>query len=364
MDLSALSDSDLEALHKGDYENVSDNGLAYLHAAKQNSGSVFPGAKPPGMIEKALDVLPGMREKREAIANYQSTPEFKKNYPEQVTGMDDPAIQVAGLFSSGGIGVPGLSGLLRKGGDVLMQKSIGATKAIPGFGEQLAAQGLMGTKAGMAGQAARGIESSGQEIGNLAQQIPGQISQDPIANRVANIANQKMTSSGFARPEEAGAVNKVLSRAQDFAKSEPLTGAEMAERRALAGRSAREAGAYKTQPSQQLKAKIASAEQQGYSEALKNAYRGAFPENPEALANADKKYSVLRQAQESLDKPEAISGFRNSLAQYIPTSLLESIGGRTALGTEKVLRTAPLGAPRTLEDLLNPQKPDNTGGMQ
>lgn len=275
-------------------------------------------------------------------------------------GMAKPANMLAEKVS-GGLG-KFIGGL----GDTLMQRSVGVTKAVPGFGKELAEQGLMGTKSGMAGQAARGVEASGQNISNLASQIPGEISQDTVANKIAELASKKMTPSGFARPEGEAAINKILGRAEDFAKAEPISGTEMAERRALAGREAREAGMYRERPSEQLKAKLAGAEQSGYSEALKNAYRGAFPEAPEALANADKSYSTLRQAQQTLDKPEAISGIKNSLSQFIPSSLIESIGGRTAIGAEKALKAIPsqtyTAGPKALKDLIGDKYNDNGSG--
>lgn len=263
----------------------------------------------------------------------------------------------------GEVAAPGLAKLLkpigaamRKGGDVLMQKAIGAPKIIPGFGEQMAEQGLMGTKAGMQGQATKGLESSGQKISELSSQIPGKIPQDEVANKIASLANSKMTPSGFVRPEDQPVVNRLLGKAEDFAKSEPLSGAEMASRRALAGRSAREAGAYKTQPSQQIKSKVASAEQAGYSESLKKAYRDAFPDNSEALADADKQYSVLSQAKQIMDKPQAVGGLKDFLSQYTPTSLMESIGGRASIGAGKGIQSSSkILAPAGLKKMLTPK---------
>lgn len=249
-----------------------------------------------------------------------------------------------------------LGKMLRSGGDSLMQKAVGMAKGVPGLGEQLAEQGLIGTKSVMRGQAERGLASSGGNISDLASQIPNPIPQDAVANKLGEIAQSRMTPSGFVRPEEAPVVNKVLSKAQDFAQAEPISGAEMASRRVLSGKAAREAGAYKTMPNQAMKSKVASAEQAGYSDALKKAYRDAFPGNPEALADADKQYSVLSQARDAMDKPESLGSLKELLGQYIPTSLMESTTGRASIGAGKVIQSSPKTiAPLTLQNMLKPR---------
>lgn len=299
-------------------------------------------SSPIDNLKKLLSYNPSHEEEMKAVQH-------------PITGMDDPAYQLAGLVSPNNA-IVGAGKALKSGGDILMQKAIGLGRRIPGFGEALANEGLIGTKGMMAGQAEKGLTSAGKQIGDLASKIPGSVSQDQVANKVAELANSKMTSTGFIRPEDQAAVDKILSRAQDFAKSEPLTGAELAERRAVAGRSAREAGAYKTNPSSQLKSKIASAEQTGYSQALKDAYGKAFPGQTNALADADKSYSTLSTAKDILNKPENISGIWNGLSQYIPSSLMESIGGRAAIGAGKTVQKTPIGTvPLTLQQLLTPK---------
>lgn len=266
--------------------------------------------------------------------------------------LDDPGTSVLGLVAPSNP-MAGVGSLLRKGGDVLMQKAMGMSKVIPGLGEDFAKAGFWGTKSGMAGQAAQGMEKAGQSIGNLAEKIPGQISQDTVANKVAEVANGKMTPSGFVRPEDNPVVNRILSKAQDFATSEPITGAEMAARRAQAGKVAQEAGAYRmTNPSQAIKAQQAGAEQAGYSQALKDAYGKAFPGSTNALADADKSYGTYATASRSLNAPESMGTATNFLSQFIPTTLMESTAGRAAIGTGKAIQRVPRTAPISLYDLL------------
>ncbi len=318
-----------------------------------STGKPTSGFVPDQQSQPPATLAEGFRK----VAHYEpSEQEISDAMHHPVTGMEDPVYQAAGLVSPGGISVTGLGKMLRKGGDVLMQKALGATKVIPGLGEQFAKQGLIGTKSAMAGQTARGLEKSGQTISELAQKIPSKISLDPAANKIAALADTKMTSSGFIRPEDQPVVNKVLSKAQELAQSEPVSGAELAERRAIAGRSAREAGAYRTNPSSQLKSKVAQAEQAGYSEALKKAYSNAFPGAPEALADADKQYSVLSQADQLLNKPQSIGSLKDFLTSYTPSSLIESTAGRSAIGAGKMSQQAPIGAiPLSLQQLLKPR---------
>lgn len=257
----------------------------------------------------------------------------------------------------------GLMGMLGKGagkvGDYLMKAAVGAGKEAPGFGQVLAKNGLIGTKSMMAGQTEAGLQRAGQSIGDLSAKIPGTISQDPVANQIAELTNGRMSPSGFVRPEDKSVVDKILSKAQDFATAEPITGAEMASRRAIAGKAAREAGAYRTVPSQALKSNLASSEQSGYSKALKGAYNKAFP-GDNALADADQSYSTLAKTKDYLDKPKSdlIDAVKNAtlkgtLSSFIPTTFLQSVGGRAAIGAGNALQTKTAAqVPLTLEQLL------------
>lgn len=230
-----------------------------------------------------------------------------------------------------------IAGVVKKGGDILMQKAIGATKYIPGFGEKLAQQGLVGTRNAMVGQVDQGLEESGEKISQLASGIPNNISQDPVSNAVGKLSMRYITPEGYTRPEDIRVVNQVLSKAQDYASADALSGEEMAARRMQAGRAAREAGAYKSQPSQQLKARIAKAEQSGYSDALKKAYAESFPNQPNALAEADSTYSTLAKAKDILSRPPSIGSVSSLASQMVPTSLIESSLGRGMIGAGNLL---------------------------
>src|SRR3990167_10985964 len=108
----------------------------------------------------------------------------------------------AGLSGGSALGSKvggGLAALLGRGttkiGDILMQKAVGLSKRIPGLGEQLAEAGLVGTKGMMGRQTEKGLEGAGKQIGELASKIPGKISQEQDAEKIAGLAGPRITSS-------------------------------------------------------------------------------------------------------------------------------------------------------------------------
>lgn len=239
-------------------------------------------------------------------------------------------------------------------GDYLMQKAVGMKNFIPGVGEKLAQAGLIGTKGMMQRQAESGLESAGQQIGDLASKIPGQISQDPVANSVASIADRSITPEGYTRPESQAMVNKVLNKAQDFAYSEPISGPEMAARRAQAGMDARAAGAYRNNPAQTLKAQLASAEQSGYSQALKDAYSKSFPDQPNDLANADSMYSALSKANTGLNAPQSSSYY--SLLKKLALPVAGGAAGGVPGAVAGAVLSTPAGQSVTGRALIGASK--------
>ncbi len=136
-----------------------------------------------------------------------------------------------------------------------------------------------------------------------------------------------------------------------------------ASRRAAAGKEARQAGAYRDNPAESLKAELAGNKQTAYSQGLKQGYRD-LPENvrtmgPEAMAEADKAYSAAAKAMPGLNKPveyNLASFFRpgraagaaigsaiagppgaavGALAQPYVTPVIESVAGRASIGAGK-----------------------------
>jgi hypothetical protein len=284
----------------------------------------------------------------------QYTPDQLENIQTQYQ-MGQSPVQMAG-----GEGIMKLLGKIPgKVGDFLMKSSIGAAKEAPGFGKALADQGLIGTKSMMAKQAEQGLQTSGQAIGDLASKIPGTISQAPVADQIGSLAGKRMTTSGIIPPEDVKDVGQILGKAREVSQSAPVSGSDMAELRAMAGRRARQMGAYRQVPSAQLKSQLAGAEQAGRSQALKDAYSSAFP-GDESLANADKTYSTLATAKGYLSKPESDlidavkkSSVTGQLYNLIPDSLLQSVGGRAAIGTSNLMsKPAAAQIPLTLEQLL------------
>lgn len=263
---------------------------------------------------------------------------------------------------------PGLAQLLGKpfgsAGDYLMQKAAGMKKYIPGVGKTMADEGMIGTKGMLRKQAESSLTKHGQRIGELAAKIPGEIDNAPVADKIGSLAERRILSTGEIPAEESKAVGQILGKAHEVAASPPMSGKLQAEMRAMAGRRAREMGAYKTVPSAQVKSQLASAEQAGRSEALKQAYGKAFPNQPNALAESDAAYSALSKVQAGLNNPDSLSAFEwatklspaaigaatgglpgAAIGAALSTSAGQSITGRGLIGLEKLIgNSGPLGS--------------------
>lgn len=269
-------------------------------------------------INNSNTIKPGLKSFMEYNPSHEQMMEAAKH---PVTGMEDPGFQAIGLLSPTS-GAASLMELLGKGprklGDTLMQKAVGLKKYIPGLGENLANEGLIGTRGMLQNQVTKGLASRGQEIGDLAKSIPGEISNQAVADKIGDLAGRRMTSGGIIPPEESKNIGQILGKAREVLQSPPMSGEAQAEMRAIAGRRARELGAYRTNPSAALKSQLAGAEQAGRSEALKQAYSSAFPEAPNALAEADQAYGALSKAQSGLSQAPSISPYSSAAKLAAP----------------------------------------------
>lgn len=290
--------------------------------------------------------------------------------------LEDPTLQsmMTGMFGMGGVSntaraaAPGLAQVIGKpfgkAGDYLMQKAAGMKKFIPGIGKTMANEGMVGTKGMLRNQTAKALTKHGQNISTQAAKIPGLIDNGPVADKVGSLAERRILSTGDIPVEESKAVGQILGKARELAQSPAVSGQTQAELRAMAGRRAREMGAYKTLPSAAIKSQLASAEQAGRSEALKKAYGSAFPDQPNLLAQSDDAYSALSKVQEGLKNQEPLSTF-NVATKLIPaaigtaagglpgamvggamsTSVGQSLAGRGLIGLEKLIgKSGPIGA--------------------
>ncbi len=279
--------------------------------------------------------------------------------PEAVKNVGLDALFKGALPEAGGRAIGAAARGVGKAGDYLMQKAVGMKKYIPGVGETLADEGIIGTKNMMADQVEKALESRGSEIGELSKGI-SEVSTDTPAQAVFNRAQKLILPDGSIRPENLEEYNQLKQLADRITESGgeagTATGEMAAAQRASAGKLAKKAGAYRlTNPSEGMKAGMYGSEQGGWSQALKD-------KGGEAMAEADRSYGALSHADRALSVPESIPhSFGGLLHKTIPgTPLAASLLGRGSLAAGDAGQAIGSIAPNTiraLQALLTP----NTG---
>lgn len=241
------------------------------------------------------------------------------------------------------------TGLIGRGagyvGDRMLQGAVGLKKYVPGLGTQLAEEGVIGTRNMMRDQVAKGLERRGQEIGSLAKGI-NEVPTDVASQRVLSKATKHVQADGYVHPEDLknfeylqGSADSIASRGGETGV---ISGEAAASARSSAGARARQAGAYRDNPSEIMKAQAAKAEQGGWSQALKDAYAKANPNQPNLLAEADTAYGSLAQASKALSQPEKLS---SSVAGLAAKTGLGALIGYQAGGPEGAIAGAAFGTP-------------------
>ncbi len=234
-----------------------------------------------------------------------------------------------------------------------MQRAVGMKKYIPGLGKDLAKEGLMGTRNQMADQVATKMAERGAQIGELSSSLKD-VPTDTASQHILGRANKLVQSDGFIDPADQAKYQSFQDLADKVSErggpEGAVSGKIAAESRAGAGVRAREAGAYRDNPAETMKARGASAEQQGWSQALKDTYAKQNPGQPNKLAEADRSYSTLAKA----NKPLAAE---QSMAQTPYSTKIMSIPG-SSLGSSTLGRGA-----LTLEELLSKPQVQNSSGL-
>lgn len=234
-----------------------------------------------------------------------------------------PASQAAGQGVNTLIGLLGKG--LNKGGDFLMQKAVGLKKYIPGLGETLGEEGLVGTRGMMQGQVEKGLATRGQEIGNLSKGLK-EVSTQPVAEQLGGRAAKLTSSEGEVLPDNIKQYHQYIDQATKASQEGAVSGETAAFRRKQYGDIARNSGRYRDNPAQGFKAQMAGDQQAGYSQALKQSYAKANPLNPNALAEADKAYSGLSRASTALDQPPSLSPYA-MLKKLLAPAIGGAVGG-------------------------------------
>ncbi len=234
--------------------------------------------------------------------------------PGDTKGEVNP-IQIGDRLKHGAVGaVLGAGGqlasnALAKTGDYVMQKALGMKHYEPGLGTKFADEGLVGTKGMMSKQVGNKMGEVGDEIGELAKSLEG-VSSDTASQHILDRAMKYIQKDGHVSPDDMPKFKKLMELAEEVSgrggEAGSIAGDVAAGARASAGKRGREAGAFKMDPSQSLKAEAARAEQGGWSKSLKEGFSKANPGAPNALAKADSRYGTLAKANQSLSRPESI----------------------------------------------------------
>lgn len=270
-----------------------------------------------------------------------------------------------GALMGGGLqgGLSGLAKLLGKTGDVGMQIAVGRKKYTPGTGTELANEGLWGTQGMMRGQTARGLERTGQEMGQVAETIPA-IDARTIGQQMGEELTSPLTGGGKIAPSarDLGEVKQLSDFAEDVASRGTETGSQALARRRAAGASAysQRTGNPLTDPL----AKASKLEQQKYSQALKGGSPGAYSDlatreiEGGAMVPLDRRYAALKKAERALGEeptlPRSLLGLASMTSKSVPggslaTSLASQAavkGGKLAEFLAPLARQAAVGGSR------------------
>ncbi len=265
-----------------------------------------------------------------------------------------------GLNSVVPAGISKLGSMLGKGGDYLMQRAVGMKKYIPGLGKDLAGEGLIGTRNQLADQVQAKMAERGAQIGELSSSLKD-VPTDTASQHILGRASKLVQSDGFIDPADQTkyqALQDLADKVSERGGPEgSVSGKIASESRAGAGVRAREAGAYRDNPAETMKARGASAEQQGWSQALKEAYAKAHPEEANKLAEADQSYSTLAKANKPLSANQSMAQtpYSTKIMSIPGTSLGSSIGGRAAISLEDLLSKPQVRNSPGLLQMLTPR---------
>lgn len=199
---------------------------------------------------------------------------------------------IGGAFNAAAhVGSEGINKL----GDFLMQKAVGMKKYVPGVGNNLADEGVIGTKGMMREQVGSAMTDAGQTMQQATESMPGNYSTDKALQNVQKVASDFQLPSGGVAPESADAYSKAGSAVQDLMNEPGMSAPDMWARAKQNGDLAYKAG----QEKNGLAADIAKARQRGFSDTLQEA-------SPEFQGGAQR-YAGLAPAGRALKQPESIS---------------------------------------------------------
>jgi hypothetical protein len=300
-----------------------------------------------------------------------------QGFLQKPAGEDSLASRAQNGFVSGLIG----GGLQTAGeganklGDWLMQKAVGMKKYMPGVGEKLADEGVIGTKGMMKGQVEKALPAREAELQDAVKGLKGTVDPEPVANAVRGQADKFIPTPGPSGPmpiqsDNLPAVNQATSRADEIMIRGAL---HPEEALSLSRTAARGAYGANGQPLNQFGDKLAQTEGISLKDAIKEM---ADAQDAPAVREALAKEAALLNAKKGLNKPESMQsvvgkmllkagigggvgyelggGAGAAAGALASTPLGQSALGRSAIGASKAI---PYISP-LLIDALNKAKRD------
>lgn len=254
---------------------------------------------------------------------------------ENATNRNDPRSllerSTMGALRGGTIGAGGE--LVAKGAgkaaDWAMQKAVGIKKYIPGVGNTLVDEGMVGTKNMMAGQAESRLAAAENELQNAAASIPGTRPTNQLADAATQRGNKLVTpNSGITLPTVQGDLDKANDLAGWLRKQQPQTARDMVSlKRQGDWGSFTKAGDQATSMDADLGVAVANAARGELADMSK----GLQTTIPDIL----KREQALTLAKKALERPETIpQGVVPSIFAKLPGSSL--VGSAGAQATQKV----------------------------
>lgn len=210
------------------------------------------------------------------------------------------ALKGGALGGAVSTGLEGVGAAGSKLADFLQQKAMGMKKYIPGVGSEAIDQGIRGTRDGMAQKTEDALSRLGNQASDQVQAIPGQVSSSAAAEPVSNYAASQKVGDilpGHSVSDYANATDRAadISGRGDV---DPMDAWKLAQKAGSAG--------FRNQKALQSEgAYLAQLEQQGYSNALKDAYTRANPGSTD-LPDTFSSMAKLYKAGNALNQPETI----------------------------------------------------------
>ncbi len=254
---------------------------------------------------------PGMQAMRANTASAVKLAQGGKLTPQedaaQLEQSKEAVRAIGGSFVPQGTANP-LAWLARRTGlsqvpDKLMQKAVGLKKFIPGVGETLMDEGVVGTKAGMAKQVESKLGARDADLDAAVAKIKGPISSEPVANEVTGLKSRYTTSDGYTPEVAAPEATAVANSAKDIGAREAASPQKALELKRIAAK----VGYKEGEPLARLKSELAQAESRGYGQQLERGYAESNPGVPNAVAESNSKLSALMKAKRGLDTPESLT---------------------------------------------------------